>query len=234
MLTPITNKYTKAYNALMERARQRAVIESQFEKHHIIPKSLGGSNEANNMVCLTLREHYIAHLLLTKMYDGAAKRKMVFAYNCMTNGFNRLPRYKPTSRAFELRRKALHKEVKPEQRKVSDEEKARRSIARAEAYKATMAGIPAAVITQRKAQKRLKLVLRKIEELRATADHVRSNTNDSQLPPHIAKEFWVNWRANLDAYEKELLELKAVTNDTTPVSRGPSKGWSVLRCTEKI
>ena len=39
------------------------------ERHHIVPKSEGGSDDADNVVNLTAREHYIAHLLLAKIYD---------------------------------------------------------------------------------------------------------------------------------------------------------------------
>lgn len=44
-------------------------LEGYTEKHHIIPRCLGGSNEQINIAVLTAREHYIAHLLLTKMTD---------------------------------------------------------------------------------------------------------------------------------------------------------------------
>jgi len=38
------------------------------ENHHILPRCMGGSNERDNLVSLTGREHYIAHLLLYKIY----------------------------------------------------------------------------------------------------------------------------------------------------------------------
>jgi hypothetical protein len=50
-----------------------------IEKHHIIPKSLGGSNDVSNLVCLTAKEHFICHLLLPKMTTGDQKKKMVYA-----------------------------------------------------------------------------------------------------------------------------------------------------------
>jgi 5-methylcytosine-specific restriction endonuclease McrA len=34
------------------------------EIHHILPKSLGGSNDKSNLVELTAREHYIVHMLI--------------------------------------------------------------------------------------------------------------------------------------------------------------------------
>jgi len=38
------------------------------EKHHIIPKSMGGSDHSDNLILLTGREHFISHVLLWKAY----------------------------------------------------------------------------------------------------------------------------------------------------------------------
>ena len=47
--------------------------DSYFEKHHIVPKCLGGTNYKSNLILLTNREHYIAHWLLTKIYPKLHK-----------------------------------------------------------------------------------------------------------------------------------------------------------------
>lgn len=73
------NKYTATYNRLIEQARGRERPSCYTERHHIIPRSLGGTNHRSNLVYLTAREHFIAHLLLTKMVDGDAKFKMYCA-----------------------------------------------------------------------------------------------------------------------------------------------------------
>ena len=57
-----------------------------YESHHILPKSLGGDNSKENLVLLTFKEHFIAHLLLSKMYDGDIKRKMCYALWRMSKG----------------------------------------------------------------------------------------------------------------------------------------------------
>ena len=38
-----------------------------FEKHHIIPRSEGGSNKKSNKVKLPMKAHHLCHLLLIKM-----------------------------------------------------------------------------------------------------------------------------------------------------------------------
>jgi hypothetical protein len=41
------------------------------EKHHIVPRCLGGSNEKNNIVRLPARYHFVAHILLAKIHGGS-------------------------------------------------------------------------------------------------------------------------------------------------------------------
>ena len=76
--------YKKIYTQLMERAKHRSNI-TEYETHHIHPKSLGGSNTKDNLVKLSLREHFLAHRLLTKMHTGEARRKMYFAFYRLSN-----------------------------------------------------------------------------------------------------------------------------------------------------
>ena len=59
--------YTAHYNRLIERARYR-VIEGYSERHHVLPRCMGGGNEPWNIVSLTAEEHYVSHQLLVKMY----------------------------------------------------------------------------------------------------------------------------------------------------------------------
>lgn len=81
----LQNKYTRVYFGIIERAKTRE-LDSYFESHHIIPKSLGGTNDKRNLVNLTAREHFICHLLLTKMVISENKRKMHYALWMMLKG----------------------------------------------------------------------------------------------------------------------------------------------------
>lgn len=60
------------------------------ETHHIVPRSLGGSDESENLINFTAREHYVAHKILVKMYlqlyevESKQYRKMVAALFFMT------------------------------------------------------------------------------------------------------------------------------------------------------
>lgn len=97
----IDNKYTRWYYTIVSKAQQRE-ISGYHETHHIIPKSLGGSNEPLNLVRLSAREHFICHKLLTKMVSGQNRAKMVHAAWGMANRENAYQdRYRVTSHHYE-------------------------------------------------------------------------------------------------------------------------------------
>ena len=73
--------YTSIYRKLIERARIRENHE-YTERHHVIPRCLGGSDDVDNIVRLTPEEHYLAHQLLVKMHPG--NRKLLSAATMMT------------------------------------------------------------------------------------------------------------------------------------------------------
>jgi hypothetical protein len=78
----LTNKYSAIYDKIIQRSKDRTLSE-YTEKHHILPSSLGGSNDRSNIAVLTAREHFICHLLLTKMTEGEHQTKMGFALHKM-------------------------------------------------------------------------------------------------------------------------------------------------------
>lgn len=59
--------YHKIYNQIIEN-RRLIPYKGYVERHHIIPKCIGGTDDRSNLVELSAREHFICHLLLTKMY----------------------------------------------------------------------------------------------------------------------------------------------------------------------
>ena len=83
------NWYTNVYFSLVARIQSESRTKLPkisddyvyYERHHILPRSLGGSDENSNLVLLTAREHVICHWLLTKMcLTKDDERKMVNAY----------------------------------------------------------------------------------------------------------------------------------------------------------
>jgi len=115
--------YQKVYDDLIAKCQARQSIDGYKERHHIIPKSLGGSNDSSNLVDLTAREHFIAHFLLAKIYGGtqwhAIKRMRG------NDGFY------INSRLYEVARKEISKEVGKRMAGIpkTDEQKAKMSAA---------------------------------------------------------------------------------------------------------
>lgn len=96
------NKYTQCYYNIISAAKARSISPDYTEKHHIIPKSLGGDNSPGNLVKLSAREHFICHRLLVKMTTGVSKKKMSHAIWAMANQQNQYQqRYKVSSRTYE-------------------------------------------------------------------------------------------------------------------------------------
>jgi len=87
--------YQKHYDLLIEQAKNRRDAFYPFEVHHIKPKSWGGSDKAENLVKLTLREHFMAHLLLHKA--NPQDTKMMTAIRLMSH----LDKYKVNSKMYE-------------------------------------------------------------------------------------------------------------------------------------
>lgn len=73
--------YRKHYDKLIETRKNRVIDgDVYYEKHHIVMKSMGGSNESENLVMLTAREHFLAHWLLWRIYRN---RKSSYAFFSM-------------------------------------------------------------------------------------------------------------------------------------------------------
>lgn len=100
----LDNKYYKWYQQLT--SKQDRSLDCYTEKHHIIPRSMGGKDTKENLVVLTAREHYIAHLLLTKCVEKKYRGKMLHAYVMMAKvkDSNQKRLYKINSRIFETRK----------------------------------------------------------------------------------------------------------------------------------
>lgn len=73
--------YAKHYQLLVDRARNR-VLDGYVERHHVVPRCIGGSEAMDNIVQLTAEEHYVAHQLLHKMYPKV--KGLAYAMVCMT------------------------------------------------------------------------------------------------------------------------------------------------------
>ena len=108
----LDNRYARIYNSIVVRAQKRGlckrVLTGYFEKHHVVPKSLGGSDLNENLVLLTAREHFLCHMLLIRMTEGWRQEKMRRAFACMV--FLPNSDLKRSSRSF-MTARAIRKEL---------------------------------------------------------------------------------------------------------------------------
>ena len=79
--------YKKIYDQLVEKCKVRgldkSVLEGYFEKHHIVPRCMEGTDDEDNLVLFTPREHVIAHRLLWKAYPD--NHSLMWAYTRTVN-----------------------------------------------------------------------------------------------------------------------------------------------------
>jgi len=92
--------YQKIYNQIIKRAKNRK-LEGYKEKHHIIPKCLEGSNEEENLIELTAREHFLCHLLLCEIYPKELKLKQALWLMAIGKGKFKENKFKTNNRTYE-------------------------------------------------------------------------------------------------------------------------------------
>ena len=100
----INNKYKSWYDSIIQKANNRT-ISTYKEKHHILPRCLGGKDNQENLVELTAREHFIVHMLLCKFTKGQARIKMLYAFNFMSVVRSKYRDYKINSKIAQKLRK---------------------------------------------------------------------------------------------------------------------------------
>jgi len=63
------NIYIERYNKFITSIKRNSIEKNQkYETHHIIPRCLGGSDNPENLLKMTPRQHFIAHWMLWKCY----------------------------------------------------------------------------------------------------------------------------------------------------------------------
>lgn len=99
--------YKKIYYKIIQNRKDNPILKKEYsERHHIIPKSIGGDNSKENIVRLTAKEHFICHFLLTEMYpyESFEWYKMNHAFMMMKSSSKTHKRYF-NSRLYESKKK---------------------------------------------------------------------------------------------------------------------------------
>lgn len=123
----INNKYAVWYSHLIEFRKNNTPSAGGFtEIHHILPRSMGGSDSDSNLVVLTIREHFVAHLLLAKMFTGSSRIKMATALRLMA-GENLLLMRSFNSKKYELARSIAKQQYQIASMEIHDDVSAQKS-----------------------------------------------------------------------------------------------------------
>ena len=83
--TPLSIHYLTRYINFIESIKTSLKDDNHIESHHILPQSMGGSNQAGNLILLTARQHYLAHWMLWQAYKS---KEMTSAFFSMSNQSN--------------------------------------------------------------------------------------------------------------------------------------------------
>jgi hypothetical protein len=132
----LNNKYSIYYFNITNRAKARTLAPDTYvEKHHIIPRSLGGSDDANNIVKLTAREHLVCHQLLIKMTTGIQKSKMAFAAWRMVFSSSKHKRVKVTSRVYQILKSEMATAARERSKSYRHSDQSKKKIAQSKTGK---------------------------------------------------------------------------------------------------
>lgn len=116
--------YLKIYDALVCKSKIRGLdknkLEGYYEKHHVIPKCMGGSDSDDNFVLFTPREHVIAHKLLWKAYPDNIK--LMWAYSRTVNSHKKILTSREVEKLKLIKAKTMSERVISEEtkKKISD------------------------------------------------------------------------------------------------------------------
>ena len=82
--------------------RGRFSCEDKYhERHHIIPKCMGGNNDKSNLIDLYANEHFIAHKLLAEENPDNYKLKYAYWNMCQCSGNDQQYKYIPSPEEYE-------------------------------------------------------------------------------------------------------------------------------------
>ena len=81
---PKSHHHFDRYLRYIDQIKNRTLCVIRTEIHHILPRSMGGTDDKDNLISLSPREHFIAHRLLWRAYRNKQ----------MTNAFWFMSHYK--------------------------------------------------------------------------------------------------------------------------------------------
>ncbi len=118
--------WQKIHDQIIDRAKDRKLNEYS-ENHHIKPRCLGGTDDSENLVRLTAREHFIIHKILCLIYPN--ENRLHWAAFMMSSCFgnsNQSRNYRISSSEYQRLKENL-KLSEETKEKISNSKKGQRS-----------------------------------------------------------------------------------------------------------
>ena len=236
----LENKYTKCYFRIIEK-RRKVEPEGYSERHHIIPKSLGGNNKKDNIVRLTAREHLVCHLLLTKMTTGNDRRKMVAAVNA-TAYVRRFQDVRLSGRTFQK----LRAELADQKRGIPRSEETRKKISKSKKGKLLSAETKLAIsigvnkhFAENPVSDEVREKIGKAHRGKIVSEQARKNIGNSSKGRKSQSKTWVLRSPTGEEFTTNRIEDFCIERglsviairrsyNLTPVYKGASKGWLAI------
>lgn len=80
--------YKRIYaDFIKDRRKKELSLAGYTERHHIVPRCLGGGDEPENLIDLTPEDHFFAHLLLAKIHGGRLWAPVAFMVGGTRKGY---------------------------------------------------------------------------------------------------------------------------------------------------
>lgn len=99
--------YEEFIQDILDTRGRFACGEEYHERHHIIPKCIGGTNNEENLIDLFAKEHFIAHRLLA--LENPNNDSLVYAWHMMSVINDNQHRYELTPEEYEEAKIAISK-----------------------------------------------------------------------------------------------------------------------------
>ena len=112
--------YEKFINNILETRGRFACGDEYHERHHIVPRCVGGTNEEYNLIDLFAREHFEAHRLLA--LENPENNGLQYAWwnMCQIQGNDGQDRYIPTAEEFEHSKNLIKETIKNSDKSAFD------------------------------------------------------------------------------------------------------------------
>lgn len=103
--------YIKLYSKIID--KHGTVIKPKdgyYERHHIVPKCIGGTNLEDNLTYVSARVHFVLHRLLCKIHPTEGKLIFAFWAMCNQKTGDVVRTYKVTSATYQIAKEQFAEE----------------------------------------------------------------------------------------------------------------------------